>query len=57
VSLKDTQAASQALTQKMLLDEFVQRFFHGEDGTLIAAFQPLKTRRTSRPGWKIISAN
>ena len=42
VSLKDTQAASQALTQKMLLDEFVERFFHGEDGTLIAAFQPFE---------------
>ena len=42
VSLKDTQAASQALQQKMLLDEFVQRFFHGEDGTLIAAFHPFE---------------
>ena len=26
----------------MLLDEFVQRFFHGEDGTLIAAFHPFE---------------
>ena len=42
VSLKDTQAASQALQQKMLLDEFVQRVFHGEDGTLIAAFHPFE---------------
>ena len=42
VSLKDTQAASQALTQKVLLDEFVERFFHGEDGTLIAAFHPFE---------------
>jgi len=42
VSLKDTQAASQALTQKMLLDEFVERFFHGEDGTLTAAFHPFE---------------
>jgi WD40 repeat protein len=38
VSLKDTQAASQAIRQKMMLDEFVQRFFHGGDGTLIASF-------------------
>ena len=40
VSLKDTQAASQLLQQKMLLDEFVARFFHGVDGTLLAAFHP-----------------
>jgi WD40 repeat protein len=42
VSLKDTRAASQALTQKMLLDDFVQRFFHSEDGTLTAAFHPFE---------------
>jgi tetratricopeptide (TPR) repeat protein len=42
VSLKDTRAASQALTQKVLLDEFVERFFHGEDGTLVAAFHPFE---------------
>ena len=42
VSLEDTQAARQALRQKELLDEFVQRFFHGADGTLIAAFQPFE---------------
>jgi WD40 repeat protein len=40
VSLKDTGAAAQALQQKVLLDQFVLQFFHGEDGTLIAAFQP-----------------
>ncbi len=42
VSLKDTRAASQALSQKVMLDEFVERFFHGEDGTLIAAFHPFQ---------------
>ena len=42
MSLKDTRAASQALSQKVMLDEFVERFFHGEDGTLIAAFHPFQ---------------
>ncbi len=40
VSLKDPQATIQAAQQKIMLDEFVSQFFHGEHGTLIAAFQP-----------------
>ena len=42
ISLKDTQLARQALQQRELLDEFVRRRFHGEDGTLIAAFHPFE---------------
>ncbi|HBO43516.1 MAG TPA: hypothetical protein DD670_06215, partial [Planctomycetaceae bacterium] len=42
VSLKDTQVARQALQQKELLDDFVKRFFYGEDGTLTASFQPFE---------------
>ena len=42
VSLKDTQSASQALQQKSCSTSSCERFFHGEDGTLIAAFHPFE---------------
>lgn len=40
VSLRDVQSARQAVEQRAQLDEFVTRFFHGSDGTLVAAFHP-----------------
>jgi WD40 repeat protein len=42
VSLKDVQSARQALEQRELLDAFVQKCFHGSDGTLVAAFHPFE---------------
>lgn len=40
VSLKDPEATIRAAQQKMLLDRFVEGYFHGEGGTLVAAFHP-----------------
>jgi WD40 repeat protein len=42
VSLKDVQSARQAVEQRAKLDDFVRRFFHGDDGTLVAAFHPFE---------------
>lgn len=40
VSLRDEKVLLERLQQKQALDQFFQKWFHGEDGTLIAAFHP-----------------
>ncbi|MDH3717483.1 MAG: AAA family ATPase [Planctomycetota bacterium] len=40
VSLKDSSEVRNRLDQKQALDSFIDRWFHGEDGTLVAAFHP-----------------
>jgi WD40 repeat protein len=42
VSLKDEAQLLERLRQKRLLDAFVDRWFHGPDGTLVAAFHPFQ---------------
>jgi WD40 repeat protein len=46
VSLVDTQRTLEAVAQKRALDEFIQKWFHGEDGTLIAAFHAFQDAAT-----------
>jgi WD40 repeat protein len=43
VSLRDLESARRAVEQRANLDAFVARFFHGTDGTLVAAFHPFDT--------------
>ena len=40
VSLRNEEELLERLRQKQALDQFFERWFHGEDGTLVAAFHP-----------------
>jgi hypothetical protein len=42
VSLKDEVQLLERLRQKKMLDAFVDQWFHGPDGTLVAAFHPFQ---------------
>ncbi len=42
VSLRDEAILLERLRQKKLLDAFIDHWFHGPDGTLVAAFHPFR---------------